>query len=393
MEEQRRGRPSIPRHETDRHDAGFDVAILGDGPAGSVAALSLAESGARVMLLGARHAAAAAARTGQCLPAQGSTWMRALGLIDAFSAGPHLPILANRAAWSSDRIEAMDLIRGAHGHAWLLDRPAFDALLRDAAKAKAVAHCTARGRVQAHASARGWRFDLYSTSGLRRIIEASFAMDASGRASVLALRNGARRCAHDRLVAVVARFASPDDSDVDRTTLIEAEEQGWWYTCRLGSGHRVVIYFTDGDLLPRAHAHRAALISDRLDKTRHLKPLLAAHGYVRLELLEVVLANSARLDRPAGARWIAAGDAAGSYDPLSGHGLIAALDSGRHAAAALVSSARGETGAMRGFLDLAAERYRHYQRELEANYAAQPRWSSSPFWARRRSGGAGSGRI
>jgi flavin-dependent dehydrogenase len=98
----------------------------------------------------------------------------------------------------------------------------------------------------------------------------------------------------------------------------------------------------------------------------------------------VVLANSAHLDRPAGVRWVAAGDAAASYDPLCGHGLIAALDSGRHAAAVLTAVARGETTTLRGFLDTTAARYAYYLRELEENYQAQRRWPSSRFWARRR---------
>lgn len=360
-----------------------DVVIVGDGPAGSVAALTLAGSGARVLLLGARHGTHAAARTGQCLPAQGWTWMRALGLADAFRAGPHQPIVANRAAWARDEIEATDLIQGAHGHSWLLDRPAFDTLLRDAARARGAWHHQGEGRFQLEASSRGWRIELRDWPGGTRI-EASFAIDASGRASVLALRNGARRRVHDRLIGVVVRLASHDDADLDQTTLVEAVEDGWWYTCRLAPGRRVAIFFTDGDLLPGGRAHRAALVADRLKQTRHLSALLAAHGYARAGPPQAALANSVQLDPPAGARWIAAGDAAASYDPLSGQGLIAALDGGRHAAAALAAVANGEAALLRDFLDAAAARYAHYLRELEQNYAAQPRWSSSPFWALRR---------
>jgi flavin-dependent dehydrogenase len=356
------------------------VVVLGDGPAGAVAALTLAESGARVVLLGARRGGAAAARTGQCLPAQGSTWMRALGLVDAFRAGPHLPLVANRSAWSSHQIEAEDLIRGAHGHSWMLERNAFDARLREAATSRGAVHVMARGRIAVDASLDGWRFRLQS--GSARVIDAGFAIDASGRASVLALRNGAGRRAHDRLVAAVGRFTSQED-DVDQTTLVEAVAEGWWYSCRLGPRERVVSLFTDGDLLPRGRADRVAFVAERLGETRHVRHLLAAMGYAPEGAPEVVLANSAQLDRPAGARWIAAGDAAASHDPLCGHGLIAAMDSGRHAAAALVALARGDA-AMAGYCDVAAQRYRQYRRDLAESYAAQPRWESSPFWARRR---------
>lgn len=165
----------------DRAVSRVDVVVLRDGPARSVAALTLAESGARVALLGMRHRRAAAARAGQCLPAQGWTWMRALGLADAFRAGPHLPILANRSAWSSAEIAAEDLIRGPHGPSWLLDRDAFDALLRAAAVSQGAAAWVARGRIEIEAVSDGWRFRLQDGEGAERVIEAGFAIDASGR--------------------------------------------------------------------------------------------------------------------------------------------------------------------------------------------------------------------
>jgi len=161
-------------------------------------------------------------------------------------------------------------------------------------------------------------------------------------------------------------------------------EQGWWYSCRLGAGQRVVSFFTDGDLLPRAPADRVAFVTERLGGTRHVQQILAEHGYAWAEPPKVVLANSAQLDRPAGERWIAAGDAAASYDPLCGHGVIAAMDSGRHAAAALIEHARGDGAALQRYCDLATQRYAHYLCDLAESYGAQPRWCASPFWARRQ---------
>lgn len=260
-----------------------------------------------------------------------------------------------------------------------VDRGAFDALLQGAATSRGAAHVTARGRIEVDALPHGWRFRLQR----RRPIDAGFAVDASGRAALLALRHGARRVGHDRLVAAIGRFASQSD-DVDQTTLIEAVADGWWYSCRLGPRQRVVSLFTDGDLLPRGRADRVAFVAERLGETRYVRHLLAAHSYAADEPPTVVLANSARLDRPAGERWIAAGDAAASYDPLCGHGLIAALDGGRHAAAALVARAHGDAAAMAAYCDLTAQRYCHYADALAESYVAQPRWQSCPFWARRR---------
>jgi flavin-dependent dehydrogenase len=369
-------RPGADRR---RADTSVDVVVLGDGPAGCVAALTLAENGARVALLGRRHRASAA-HWGQCLPAQGWTWMRALGLAAAFRTGPHLPIVANRSAWSNDRIETEDLIRGPHGHSWMLDRDAFDRLLRDAAIAKGALHRRLYGRVRLEATD-GWR--LRFRDGDRAwVLNADFAIDAGGRAANLALRYGARRRSDDRLVALIGCYDGQQD-DVDQTTLIEAFDQGWWYSCRLGLRRRVVSLFTDGDLLPRA-AERAEFMASRLRAARHLQPLLAAHGYARHAPPKAVLANSTRLERPAGERWLAAGDAAASYDPLCGHGVIAAMDSGRHAAAALIDHAQGDDFALGRHGDLQAERYAWYLRELAESYSAQQRWPTSVFWSRRR---------
>jgi flavin-dependent dehydrogenase len=363
--------------------AKVDVAVLGDGPAGAVCALSLAESGARVLLLGERRDSAMPERVGQCLPAQGWTWMRALGLADGFTSGPHLTIVANRAAWAADGIHTMDLIRGAHGGSWLLDRPAFDSLLQSAASARGVVHRKTDTRCRVRPSARGWAFELQSGTDASRF-EASFAVDASGRQSALSVRRGAKRQVHDRLVGVVQCFTPANEGDRDRTTLVEAVEGGWWYSCRVGNGRRAAIFFTDSDLLPRGRRRWTAYVSDQLASTVYLRDLLSATGYRRVGRAEVVRANSVQLDRPAGSRWIPAGDAAASYDPLSGHGLIAAMDSGRHAAAALVCGARGEASMLRDFLNTATERYEHYLRELCEHYSAQPRWSGTPFWSRRR---------
>ena len=46
----------------------------------------------------------------------------------------------------------------------------------------------------------------------------------------------------------------------------------------------------------------------------------------------VVAAGTAHLDRPVGDGWLAAGDAAASFDPLSSQGILTAVLMGRDAA-------------------------------------------------------------
>jgi flavin-dependent dehydrogenase len=170
---------------------------------------------------------------------------------------------------------------------------------------------------------------------------------------------------------VVATFA---DTGGDATTTVEAAADGWWYTCPLPAGRRVVAVLTDGDLLEPV-LRSAPGFDRRARATTHVGRLLAA-GLPTEPL--VVAAGTAYLDPPVGARWLAAGDAAASFDPLSSQGILTAILMGREAA--------------RHVDDPAAHtaRYREivaaYERERRAMYRREERWPTAPFWARRQSG-------
>jgi flavin-dependent dehydrogenase len=97
-----------------------------------------------------------------------------------------------------------------------------------------------------------------------------------------------------------------------------------------------------------------------------------------------VPAASARLDRTAGPDWLAIGDAAASFDPLSSQGIGSALETGIAAAVACVRRLGGDADA---FTDAGA-RYEAAWTEYEAGrmsyYGLERRWPEAPFWARRQ---------
>ena len=84
-----------------------------------------------------------------------------------------------------------------------------------------------------------------------------------------------------------------------------------------------------------------------------------------------------------GEGWIAAGEAAVGFDPLSSMGIGYAIASGIQAA----RIAAGTLGGDREHAQLfAADVRRHYDAYLarrQAYYAIEQRWPESPFWKRR----------
>lgn len=319
--------------------------MVGGGPAGAIAARMLALKGARVLLSDARTSPAAEFRAGESLLPSARMILAGAGVWESFVAQQHLPCYGNLSAWGGSALADMDSLRSPYGHGWHLDRARFDAMLLDAA-------------ADAGATVRRERF----IHGRER---ARWLVDCGGRTAPVARAFGVVRRFEDRLVAFFARFESRDE---DSRTLVESAPDGWFHTALLPTGERIVTFFTDGrdrlaELLP-------STVHVRHRVGRMLEPARAAD------------ARSSRLERFHGDGWIAAGDAATSFDPLSSQGILSALYGGLKAAEAII----GED--LDAYDAAIARVYEQFLSNRAQVYAAEQRWSGRPFWSARRDSAA-----
>lgn len=366
----------------------FPVVVVGGGPAGAAAALTLARGGGRVLLL--EEGRPGGFKVGEGLPPVGRPLLRELGVLERFLEAGHLPSYGNVSAWGSPGLKSLDFIFDPNGHGWHLDRARFDAALREAATA---AGAEVRMGVKLAATERqghGWCLRLVPAQAEEgeKVVGCDWLIDATGRRSAIARRYGAARLHDDALVAFFARFRpAVAGTDRDSRTMIEATPEGWWYAARVPSGERVVAWLTDADL-----ADRATLLSPEgfvswLEGTQHLRTVLAAHGYTLQERPRGADAGSARLERFVGDGWLAAGDAALSFDPLSSQGILNALYTGMRAGRALAAHLSGEERALEGYVALLERIHQTYQRNRTSFYGDEQRWVDRPFWARRQTRG------
>jgi flavin-dependent dehydrogenase len=372
-----------------------EVVILGGGPAGAAAAITLARAGRSVVVI--EKSQYEQARIGETLPPTARLSLAKLGVWEPFLAAGHLPSPGVQSVWGEDGVYEQHFIFNPYGHGWHLDRRRFDTMLAHAARqAGARFWCGAQLGSCLPLAAGGWQVEVIAGvpgNGRRQHLRATCVIDATGRAAVVARQHGAKRINTDRLVGLAgvlaprSREGAGPENEYDACTLVEACAEGWWYSALLPCAQLLAVYMTDADLLPRHRGLWRAFWHARLQQTTHTQARLCAFDLQAGP--RVVAANSSRLESVSGDGWVAVGDAAMAFDPLSSQGLTHALASGIRAGEALDGRLAGEVTAMGEYDRKANEVLRAYAQLRGVYYGREQRWPQSVFWRRRHALDAG----
>ena len=290
----------------------IDTAIIGSGPAGSVAALKLARAGQQVAIIDKPDAQPY--KIGESLPAGINILLNKLQL-PALTNDKHGVIPGSISLWAGlQRFE--DFAMTAQGPGWRLDRLLFDNMLLDAALNAGVKHHPAL-LCNSHFDGEQWQLDI----GGEKPLQARFVIDAGGRAAPVARKARQQRIKGPALVAVwsVGRAKGQALS----RTLIESVDDGWWYGAYLPGGEPVAIFHTDAQTAAQLKREPSQW-RYRLRHTRMLREHINAEDFSH-NLPTAFDARGMRLQQPWGAQWAACGDAALCFDPLSSQGIFNAM--------------------------------------------------------------------
>lgn len=356
----------------------YDAIVVGGGVAGAVAAAQLAQRGACVALI--EQAAAPGWKIGETLAPEARPLLQKLGVWQEFVAACHLHCHGTVSAWGSSHVDSKDFIFNPYGHGWQLDRLVFEEMLL------ANARSTGAHVLQGHPAGEVRRSNgQWEVSCGDNKLGARWLLDATGKRNLAVQKVGATRQVLDALVSVhgVVELAPEQDGDrgSDSRTFIESCPDGWWYTALTSRNRRTIAFQTDADLLPGQAWRSPGWLRERLAATHLLASIVDPFSWRFVEAPMLTSAHTGRMDSFSGHGWLALGDAAMSFDPLSGQGLLKSVSSGLLAADVVAGSITQES-----FDERFETTWKHYAAGRLNYYAMESRWAQHEFWKRRQRG-------
>ncbi|MFN2542245.1 MAG: NAD(P)/FAD-dependent oxidoreductase [Chthoniobacterales bacterium] len=315
----------------------YDVAIIGGGPAGSVAAALLARAGRRVVVF--EREKFPRFHIGESLLPFSTKAFTRLDLQEKLLAAGFMKKFGGEMFGSCSekgtKFYFKDAYRSQTDHAYQVTRADFDKLLLDHA-AESGAEVRERTMV-ARVTLADEHVDLaLGENGSAENIRARYIIDASGRNSILGNQLGIKKnYDHLQKLSLFAHYEGvwrPEGIDATLTLLIRGIDR-WFWVIPL-SAHRTSI----GVVLDK-ETFRAAKMSaeDFLERALAEQPIIAKRmsGAHRASEVYVTTDFSYRSTRLHGERWLLAGDAAGFIDPIFSSGVFLAVFSGEQCADAL----------------------------------------------------------
>ena len=349
----------------------FDVVVVGAGPAGSIAALVLARSGARVALAD-KAAFPRDKACGDLVGPRGVQVLADLGL-RVPDAGQGSDLLA---VGPSGRRSRLPAFTGSSypGHGIIVPRLVLDHALREAAVAAGAV--PVRARITGVETGRGGRVDaVVSSDGQRLAGEVIIAAD--GALSPVA-RMAGMLDPQAALWGFAIRAYLPATVPLPLLVLLDASPwriypgYGWLFPgadgqanvgIGVGLGHDRRQAQLRGDL-----ARLVALLGQHGDLSADARPGPVMGGWLRM---------GGAGAPPAAGNVLLAGDAAGLINPLQGEGIGPAMVSARLAAEAVLAGPAGAGHAYAEAIEAALGRYMAGASAVQGVLLRRPRTASA----------------
>ncbi|WP_074406125.1 MULTISPECIES: NAD(P)/FAD-dependent oxidoreductase [Aquimarina] len=354
----------------------YQVIIVGGGPAGIATALTLSARGISNCVIEAQQTPIR--KFGEAIPPNAKPLLKKLGIFHLVENDNHTVYYGNKSCWGSNTLEQKEFINWVYGHGFLLDRLYFETQLRTHLKNNG-GHFLAGYKLRKVICDRSGIKVSIDNGKTTSTLKATYIVDATGRKASVCNQLGIVKDTLDTQFAITFKVVLT--RPIEHQIMVEATRNGWWYAAPQNENELTLMFFTIRELLPDKQMMESFLRKE-LITSLHLTKITSTADLC-FDNIKVMPAGTSRLDIPYGDHWIAVGDAAFSYDPISSYGITSALASGFYAGHALASALSNEDNAMSTYRYIVDNAFETYMKNLIYHYAIENRWRDSIYWKNR----------
>lgn len=314
----------------------YDVAIIGGGPAGSIAAALLARAGRRVIVL--ERDRFPRFHIGESLLPFSMQAFTRLGLHEKFARAGFMEKFGGEmhGACGGEGVKFYfeDGFRSQTDRSYQVTRADFDKVLLDHAAESGAEVREETGVEQVDFSDESVSIAIsQKENGASSEIRACYVIDASGRNSILGAKFKLKKnYEHLQKVSVFAHYDGmlrPEGRDGTLTRMVRALDR-WFWVIPLTATRTSVGVVLDGAVFKKSGLSPDDFLQQAIEE----QPLLmqSMRDAERVTPVRTAADFSYRSTRLTGDRWMLAGDAAGFIDPVFSSGVFLAVLAGEQAA-------------------------------------------------------------
>ncbi|WP_430408923.1 NAD(P)/FAD-dependent oxidoreductase [Kordia sp.] len=352
------------------------VIILGNGIAGITLAVLLQRKGIPFVLLH-REGEKQPFALGETLPPSAMQFLNELKLLSIFEENAYRKTYGYHSMWGNSRVTDINFFhQNPYKNGLKINKHQTLEKLRELIKDNMISY--QKGLEVIH-EVYGNTVVLGKNEGVK-IIQGKILIDATGRNRTVLQKLKIQNEIHDELVAVSCHIPKIQHPKLTHEVYVESFKEGWGIVSALNETENICTIFT----------HKGHEILSQLKEVSQWKSALAETVYLKDFLQETNQAklkggnaNSSVASQIAGSNWLAIGDAAMSFDPLSSHGITNAIYTSAKAAEAIEKKLNfADSEAFPEYGKTMQTIFKQYLHSKNNLYQQETRWKDAIFWKR-----------
>lgn len=347
-----------------------DVIILGKGIAGLALATLLKRKKIDYVIID-RFEEKKQFAYGETLPPSAMPLLYNLDLLSLFEENSYRKTYGYHSCWGSDQVTNINFYHhNPYKHGLKIDKQAILTALEESAQSNVITYNKSFEVI----------FDEESISELlldkKESIQGKIFIDATGRNRALLKKLNVSSLSFDNLLSFSCHIPKLKHEKLVHEVYVESFENGWGIVSALNEHQNVFSLFTTKGSSIHKELIQYKNWKSILDATKYLKDFLTDETDIKVMGGN---SNSSKAEKITGENWLALGDAAIAFDPLSSHGITNAMYTAMIASETIENKLHDQASleSYHETLSLIFDQYLQSKNQL---YLSETRWKNTPFW-------------